>query len=216
LKMRGMRMKTLLQIESSPLDEQSLSTELTRAYSARWQEMNPGGRVIKRDLCNMEIPVLSSGWIAAVYTPGELRNSEQIEVLKLSDEFIAELKAADEYVLGVPMHNFGIPSSLKLWIDQIVRVGETFAYGESGPAGLLTEKKVTVIVSSGGIYESGSPLAWMDCVEPYLRTVLGFIGMSDQTYIRAGNAKVIRLGNITREDFLAPHLTTISRLIATA
>jgi FMN-dependent NADH-azoreductase len=209
-------MKKLLQIETSPMDEHSLSTELTRAFSERWQAANPDGHVIKRDLSVATIPALSGGWVAAAYTPEHARGPEQAEVLRLSDEFIAELTAADEYVLGVPMHNFGIPSSLKLWIDQIVRVGVTFSYGEAGPVGMLQGKKATIIIASGGMYEPESPLASLDFVEPYLRTVFGFIGVSDQTYIRASNASAIRTGSISREDFLAPHFETISRLVPIA
>jgi len=112
-------------------------------------------------------------------------------VISLSDTLIAELEAADEYVFGVPMHNFSIPSTVKLWIDQIVRAGRTFSYGESGPAGLLKNKKATFLIASGGVYQRGTPTESYDFVEPYLRAIFDFVGVVDTDFIVAGGAAAV-------------------------
>ena len=118
---------TLLEIESSPLGNgASISRQLTGAYVQQWRQAHPGGTVITRDLSTSRLPTITTEWIVAMSTPEENRTDEQRDVLVLSDMLIGELKAADEYVFGVPMHNFGIPSVLKLWIDQITRAGQTF------------------------------------------------------------------------------------------
>ena len=99
--------------------------------------------------------------------------------MRFSESLIAELQQADEIVIGAAMHNFGIPSVLKLWIDQIARRGKTFSYGANGPEGLLKGKKATILISTGGVYSAGTPGAAMNFVEPYLRAVLGFLGVTD-------------------------------------
>src|SRR4051794_11033028 len=113
--------KTLLAINSSPLGSRSVSRHLTQEFVEIWKKANPSGRVLTRDLNETAIPPLDAEWIGASYTPEDRVTPEQRKVLQLSDALIAELKAADEYVFGVPMHNFSIPSVLKLWIDQIAR-----------------------------------------------------------------------------------------------
>ena len=114
--------------------------------------------------------------------PGQL-SDRQKELVALSDELIAELEVADTIVLAVPMYNFSIPSTLKAWIDHVARRGRTFRYTEKGPEGLLRDKKVFVLVSRGGVYSKGSPAAPFDFQEPYLRTVLGFLGLTDVTFV---------------------------------
>src|SRR4051812_10387723 len=169
------KMPTLLHLDSSPL-ETSISRELTREFVNTWKTAHPTGVVITRDLSAQAAWPLDAQWIGASYTPEAGRTPEQKQVLAVSDELIGELRKADEYVLGVAMHNFSVPAVLKLWIDQVLRTGVTFSYGEGGPKGLLQGKKATVLIASGGVYAAGTPLAAMDFVEPYLRTVLGFIG----------------------------------------
>ena len=112
------------------------------------------------------------------------------------------------------MHNFSIPSVLKLWIDQIVRNGRAFSYGPNGPAGLLKGKKATVLVASGGFYEPGTPAAAYDHIEPYLRTILGFIGITDVTFVRVGGTSQLQSGAVTRESLLAPALQQVRALAA--
>ena len=134
-------MPTLLHIDSSPLYGRSVSRELTAAFVTQWKVSHPDGRVLERDLNATSIPPINAEWIAAVYTPEEARTAHQKELLSLSDSLIAELEQADEYVFGVPMHNFGVPSVLKLWIDQVARVGRTFSYANGAPKGLMVGKK---------------------------------------------------------------------------
>ena len=122
---------------------------------------------------------------------------------------IAELQEADEYVLGVPMHNFSIPSTLKLWIDQIARVNKTFSYATGSAVGLLTEKKATIVITSGGKYDAGTAMASFNFVEPYLRTVFGFLGVIDTTFLNAGGASALNYGKIDRKTFLQPHVDSI-------
>src|SRR5271163_1359917 len=158
-------MPTLLQLNSSPL-ESSISRELTREFVATWTATHPGATVIHRDLAvNPPAPVDAS-WIGANFTPADSRTLEQKATLALSDQLISELEQADEYVFGVAMHNFSIPSTLKLWIDQIARAGHTFSYGAEGPKGLLTGKKATILIASGGNYEPGTPYGAFNFVEP--------------------------------------------------
>jgi FMN-dependent NADH-azoreductase len=107
------------------------------------------------------------------------------------------------------MHNFSIPSVIKLWIDQVVRGGRTFAYGESGPKGLLSGKKATILVATGGVYEAGGPLESLNFIDPYLRTILGFIGIKNITFITAGGTAQLMSGKVDRSQFLQPHLEQV-------
>ena len=136
------------------------------------------------------------------------------DALALSEQLIGELERADEYVIGVAMHNFSIPSVLKLWIDQVARNGRTFAYGKNGPQGLLKGKKATVLVASGGVYSAGSPAAAMNFIDPYLKTVLGFIGVTHVTFITAGGASKLMSGAVDRASFLQPTLAQVRALAA--
>ncbi len=164
-------MNTLLIINSSPRSG-SVSRRLTSHVAEQWKKRNPDGRVIERDLTANTPPFVSENWIEASYTPDGQRTPEQKQVLAQSDAFIAELMASDVIVIGAPMHNFSISAPLKAWIDQIVRAGKTFSYGENGPKGLIpADKKVLVIVSRGGTYGEGSPPA-ADFQVPYLRHML--------------------------------------------
>ena len=121
-------MSTLLHIDSSPIYGRSVSRELTATFVNQWKALHPDGRVIDRDLNATIIPPINAEWVGAVYTPKALPAPQLKKLLTLSDSLLAELDQADEYVIGTPMHNFGVPSVLKLWIDQIARVGRTFAY----------------------------------------------------------------------------------------
>src|SRR5260221_7229710 len=159
-------MPTLLHIDSSPLYGRSVSRGWTAAFVAQWKSSHPDGAVIDRDLNSTSIPPINADWVGAAYTPEQARTTQQKELLSLSDSLLAELEQADEYVIGVPMHNFGVPSVLKLWIDQIARVGRTFSYGEKGPKGLLTGKKATFIIATGGIYDAQTQIASFNFVEP--------------------------------------------------
>jgi FMN-dependent NADH-azoreductase len=164
--------------------------------------------VIHRDLNATVIPPIDAGWVGAAYTPEKGRTPQQRELLSLSDALLAELERADEYVIGVPMHNFGVPSVLKLWIDQIARVGRTLSYGEKGPKGLLTGKKATFIIATGGIYDPQTQMGSFNFVEPYLRSVFGFLGVTNATFLTAGWTAVLNQGHDPNA-FLAPHLQAV-------
>lgn len=206
-------MPTLLHLDSSPL-ESSISRELTREFVKTWKAVHPDGTVIDRDLAAHPPTPLNAAWIGSNFTPESSRTPEQKAALVLSDELIVELETADEYVLGVAMHNFSIPSVLKLWIDQIVRGGRTFAYGADGPKGLLQGKKATIVTASGGVYELGTPAGAMNFVEPYLKTVLGFLGVTDVKFVTAGGAKQVMLGTVDRATFLQPALEQVRSVAA--
>jgi FMN-dependent NADH-azoreductase len=201
-------MSTLLHIDSSPLYGRSVSRELTAAFVAQWKASHPDGRVIHRDLSETAIPPINAEWVGAVYTPEEARTPRQKELLSLSDSLLVELEQADEYVFGVPMHNFGVPSVLKLWIDQIARVGKTFSYANGAPKGLIAGKKATFIIATGGIYDAQTQMASFNFVEPYLRSVFGFLGVTDATFLTAGGTAALNQGH-DRVAFLAPHLQTV-------
>jgi FMN-dependent NADH-azoreductase len=201
-------MPKLLHIDSSPLYGMSVSRELTATFVGEWKSAHPDGIVIDRDLNATPIPPLTAAWVGAAFTPESQRTEEQKQVLSLSDTFLGELQEADEWVIGVPMHNFGISSVLKLWIDQVTRAGKAFAYVEGKPQGLLTGKKVTFVIATGGMYDAGTQMASFNHVEPYLRSVFGFIGARDVTFLTVGGTMALRQGK-DRKEFLAPHIEAV-------
>jgi FMN-dependent NADH-azoreductase len=201
-------MPTLLHLDASPL-ETSVSRELAREFVTTWQTANPGGTVIYRDLARLTPAPVNQAWIHAAYTPTDARTAEQKALLAHSDELIQELETADEIVIGVPMHNFSIPSSLKLWIDQIARAGRTFAYDANGARGLLQNKKATLLVASGGVYSPESPAGALNFVDPYLKAVLGFLGITDVRIVSVGGVAQLMSGAIDRGTLLAPALEQI-------
>lgn len=201
-------MTTLLHIDSSPLYGRSVSRQLTGAFVTQWKSSHPGGTVIDRDLTATQIAPINAEWVGAAYTPEEARNPQQKQVLALSDVLLSELERADEYVIGVPMHNFGVPSTLKLWIDQIARAGRTFAYVDGAPKGFLTGKKATFLIATGGNYDAQTKMASFNFVEPYLRSVFAFLGVTDATFLTAGGTAALNYGQ-DREAFLAPHLQAV-------
>jgi FMN-dependent NADH-azoreductase len=205
----GNHMSTLLKLDSSPMGQGSISRKLTAKFAETWLNAHPGGKVIERDLTTLNLPVVDASWVAAAHTPESARTAPQISALAASDSLINDLEQADEYVFGVPMHNFSIPSTLKLWIDQVVRAGKTFSYGATGPKGLLTGKKATLLLASGGEYGKGSAMASLDFVTPYLRTLLGFLGITDVTIIAAGGTAQLMSGKMDPQAFLAPSLEKV-------
>jgi FMN-dependent NADH-azoreductase len=201
-------MSTLLHIDSSPLYGRSVSRQLTGVFVDQWKSSHPDGTVIDRDLYATAISPITAQWVDAAYTPEQARTQEQKELLALSDTLLAELEQSDEYVFGVPMHNFSLPSVLKLWIDQIARVGRTFSYAGGTPKGLLTGKKATFIIATGGIYDAQTRMSSFNFVEPYLHSVFGFLGVTDTTFLTAGGTAALNQG-LDRDAFLAPHLQVV-------
>jgi FMN-dependent NADH-azoreductase len=191
----------LLHIDSSAR-KSSVSRELTAGFVEMWKRANPMGEVVVRDLAVTPLPLPSDEWRQGAFTDPEKRTPAQHQALEVSDALIDEIVSANEIVIGAPMYNFTIPSTLKAWIDQIVRIGKTFAYYGNGPKGLLEGKKVVVITSRGGAYRPWTPTAGFDFQEPYLRHILGFIGLSDVTFIHAENQSNEELAGPARADAL--------------
>jgi FMN-dependent NADH-azoreductase len=197
------------------MGDHSISRHLSSIFVDHWKRENPEGTIVTRDLYATELVPVSAAWAQAAFTPAEGRTAEQKQALALSDTLVSELQAADEYVFGVPMYNFGVPGVFKEWIDQIARAGVTFSYVDGAPKGLLTGKKATVLISAGGKYDAGTATAGLNFVEPYLKTVLGFLGVTDITFHTAGGAASLNYG-VDRGDFLKPHDIAVAELAAAA
>ena len=174
-------MKTLLQINTSLFSAAGQSSRLADAFVAEWRRLNPAGRVIERDLSKEPVPHLTAERFGAFLSKPEGRTPEQEAVLGFSDALVEELKAADVIVLGLPMYNFGVPSTLKAYFDHIARAGVTFKYTEKGPVGLLTGKKAYIFAARGGLY-AGTPL---DSQTAYVRDFLRFLGIADVAFVYA-------------------------------
>jgi FMN-dependent NADH-azoreductase len=179
-----MSMKTLLVINSSVSGGNSVSRVLVEHAVAELAKTNPRARIIRRDVGETPIPHLTAETVTGVRGMPQTESEQRTRLL--SDELIAELRAADSLIIGAPMYNFGVPTGLRAWFDHVLRAGETFAYSESGPKGLLAEKRAIVIESRGGLYSEG-PAKAIDFQEPYLSQLLGFIGVTDVTFVHAEN-----------------------------
>ena len=204
---------TLLHIDSSPMGAASVSRHLSETFRRTGRRRIAGGTVVTRDLTKSGLVSINAEWVAAAYTPAESRTAEQTAVLAKSDELLAEIEAADELAIGVSMHNFNIPSVLKLWLDQVVRVNRTFAYVDGKPKGLVAGKKATFLVATGGAYGPGTGMESLNFIEPYLKTLFGFIGITDVTFHTAGGAAALNYG-ANREEFLQPHDEAVAALAA--
>lgn len=176
-------MKKILNIVSSVKGEASFSIKLSNTILEKLSVIYPGSQVHTRNLAQSPFPHLEETLFTSFHTPEEVRTEEHKDAVKHSDQAIKELMGADIIVIGVPLYNFGIPSTLKSWIDHIARAGVTFRYDNNGPEGLVVNKKVYLAIASGGIYSEG-PMKSYDFTESYLRKVLGFIGMTDITVFR--------------------------------
>ncbi|MCC4246516.1 FMN-dependent NADH-azoreductase [Stappia indica] len=173
----------VLAITSSALGDASASNKLVNDTVEQLKSRNADLELTVRDLGAGQVPHLDLDGATAI-RGGEPANAAQAAAQKLSDELIAEVKAADVLVIGAPMYNFGIPSTLKSWFDYVLRAGVTFRYTEAGPEGLMTGKRAIVVATRGGLYSEG-PAKPMDSQEPHLRTMLGFIGITDVTFVYA-------------------------------
>ena len=191
----------LLRIDSSARAS-SISRRLTSNFVAEWSKANPDGEVIERNLASTSLPLITDEWVQGVYADSSQLTGAHRKALEASDVLIEELLAADTIVMGAPMYNFTISAALKGWIDQVVRVGKTIAFGPSGRTGLLKGKRVVVITSRGGAYTPETPAAKADFQEPYLRQILGFIGLTDVTFVHAENQQGGELGELSRTSAL--------------
>ena len=177
-------MKQILIVESSPRGAESASRRLTRKVRERLVVQYPEAKVVVRDLAKDRLPHLDQATVKAISTKDPVEAESLKAVLRLSDQLTEELLASDILVIASPMWNFGIPSLLKAWIDHVVRAGKTFNYAGAGVEGLAKGKRAVLVLASGGVFSDGPWKPW-DTVEPYLRQILGFIGIDDVQTVRA-------------------------------
>ncbi len=197
-------MASLLKIDVSPRGDHSVSRKLGQQFAEQFQQASPGATVVTRDLATTTIPFVDLPWIGAAYTPEEARSPEHKAALKISDDFIAEIKAADHILLTAPMYNFAVPAVLKAWIDHVVRVNVTFKVTPEGAyIGLIEGKKLTVIIASSGDY-SVPPMDGYNAEKSYLKQIFGFLGITDVTFIDAGGTHVLNSGKVSVDQFVEP------------
>jgi FMN-dependent NADH-azoreductase len=193
-------MTQLLVVETSPRGDHSISRTMTRRFVARWQAAHPDGEVVDRDLMETDLAFVTAPWLQAYFTPAEQHSPEMKDALRLSDELVGEVLAADHIVIATPVYNYNVPAALKAWVDHIVRKGLTL--GSDG-SGLVTGKKATVLLASGGVYTGASPIRDRDIATQYLRLILGVIGITDVTVVAGGGAKAVELGEQTMAGFIS-------------
>ncbi|MCL4410667.1 MAG: NAD(P)H-dependent oxidoreductase [Gammaproteobacteria bacterium] len=200
----------ILHLQTGLFGEQSVSRQLGDKIVARLQQENADATVINRDLITTPIQHLDAEILLAGGTEVDAQTEKQQVELALTETLLEELFAADVIVIGAPMYNFSIPSQLKAWLDRVAQAGRTFRYTEAGPEGLVKDKKVYLASARGGIYSEGAAAA-MEYQESYLKTVLGFLGMTDVTIIRAEG---VNLSPEARNDAIAAASTEIAALSA--
>ena len=204
-------MTKLLVVETSPRGDHSISRNMTRRFVADWRTVHPASEVIKRDLMETDLPFVTAPWLQAYFTPPEEHSPEMKDALRLSDELVGEIISTDHIVIATPVYNYNIPAALKAWVDHIVRKGMTLGFDGSG---LVTGKKATVLIASGGVYTEGSPIRDRDIATQYLRLILGVIGITDLTVVAGGGAKAVDMGEQTMDGFIASVEPEIERAAA--
>jgi FMN-dependent NADH-azoreductase len=199
-------MRRLLVVEASPRGDRSISRNLTRRFVAKWRSAHPNGEIVERDLMQTDLPFVTAPWLQAYFTPPEQHSAEMKAALRMSDELVAELIATDHLVIATPVYNYNVPAALKAWVDHIVRKGLTLGIDGKG---LVTGKKATVLLASGGVYTEGSPIRDRDIATQYLRLILNVIGIEDVTFVAAGNAKSVDMGETGMDEFVSRFETQI-------
>lgn len=200
-------MRTLLQINTSLYSDRGASSVLAAQFVANWRQANPDGRVLLRDLAANPVPHLSAERFQAFLTAPADRTADQLAFVAESDALIEELRSADVVAMGLPMYNFGVPSTLKAWIDHVARAGVTFRYSESGPVGLLTDRKVLLFAARGGIYKDTA----RDTQTAFISNFLNFIGIHDIEFVYAEG---LAMGDDVRQESMDTAAETISRIAA--
>ena len=176
---------SLLHLDASPRGERSASRRLGQKFLAAWRAAHPGAPVVTHDLGRQPPPFVTEAWVEGAYTPADQQSDAARAAIAVSNAYVDELLAADEIVITTPTYNLYIPAALKAWIDQIVRHGRTFSKTATGLVGLVTGKRVVVIVASGSDLRLHQPGGAYNFVEPYLRQVLGFIGITSVEFVYA-------------------------------
>jgi FMN-dependent NADH-azoreductase len=198
--------KTLLQVNASLYSNDGQTTQLADQFVAGWRRQNPAATTIVRDLAREPVPHLTAERFQAFITPAAERSAEQRAVAAYSDALIDELRRAEVIVLGVPMYNFDVPSTLKAWFDHIARAGVTFKYTEKGPLGLLDGKKVYVFTARGGYYAGTAA----DTQSAYLRNFLRLLGITDVEFIYAEG---LAMGDAPKQKGLAEAQQAVARIV---
>ena len=186
-------MKSILFVNSSPRGSESLSYKVARGLVTDLVSRHANVSVVLRDLVQNPPPHLGQALLAGMSSAPEQRTQEQKDAVALSDVLVDELSSADILVIAAPMHNFGVPSTLKAWIDHVARAGRTFRYGPGGPQGLLVGKRAILVLARGGIYSEG-PAKALDFQEPYLRAVLRFLGITDVEVVHVEGVGMSSIG----------------------
>jgi FMN-dependent NADH-azoreductase len=174
-------MTKILQINSSLFSDQGISSTLADEFVRRWRERDPKVQVLRRDLTTDPVPHLDSEQLTALMAPAGQRTSEQQASVDYADSLIREVQEADVLIIGLPMYNFSVPSTVKAWFDHIARAGVTFRYTENGPQGLLKDKKAYVFTTRGGLHRDTPE----DSQIPFVKTFLAFIGITDVEFVYA-------------------------------
>lgn len=200
-------MKTLLQLNSSIFSAGGQSSQLADQFVAAWRASDPAAQVVVRDLANDPLPHLDAQRVLAFFAQPDARTPQQQAYVAESDALIAEIQQAQVIVIGLPMYNFGIPSTLKAYFDQIARAGVTFRYTANGPEGLLTGKKAYIFAARGGMF-AGTPL---DSQTNYVRDFLGFLGITDVVFVYAEG---LNMGEAAKETALSAAKQRLAELAA--
>jgi len=177
--------KSLLYLDASPRGERSASRRLGQQFLATWRAVHPGAQVVAHDIGRQPPPFVTEAWVEGAFVPPDQQSPAARTAIAVSNRYVDELLAADTLVIATPVFNLSIPAALKAWIDQIVRVGRTFSKVNGQLSGLLGGKRVLVIVASGSDLRPGTPTASYNFVEPYLRAILGFIGLTQVDFVYA-------------------------------
>jgi FMN-dependent NADH-azoreductase len=176
---------TLLHLDASPRGARSNSRKLGQDFLAAFRANQPAARIVTRDIGREPPPFVSEAWVEGAFAPADSHSPAAREAIAVSNTYVDELLSADHLVITTPIYNLTIPAALKAWIDQIVRVGRTFAKGDQGFEGLAKGKRATVVVTSGSDFRPGTPGGAYNFLEPYLRAVLGFIGITEVQFVYA-------------------------------
>ena len=192
-------MTNLLIVETSPRGDHSISRNMTRRFVVEWRTAHPDGAIVERDLAETDLTFVTAPWLQAYFTPAEQHSPEMKEALRLSDELVAEILAADHIIVATPVYNYNVPAALKAWVDHIVRKGMTLGFDGQG---MVKGKKATVLLASGGVYTEGSPIRDRDIATQYLKLILNVIGITDVAVVAGGGAKAVDLGEETMDSFV--------------
>lgn len=204
---------TLLHLDASPRGERSSSRRLGQKFLTSWRHAHPNSRVIVRDIGREPPPFVTEAWVEGAYAPAEQQSTAARNAIAVSNAYVDELLSAHEIVITTPMYNLTVPAALKAWIDQIVRAGRTFGKTEKGFQGLVQGKRVIVMVASGSDFRLTTPGGAYNFLEPYLRAIFGFIGITQIEFVYAHSTGAV---DETGAQALAEAEGTVAQLAVTA